>query len=166
MSKKKLDTLTKTKLLIQGEYLLIAVLFLVFGILKLLNIMKSNETRSHVFIIITFIGSIWVISDFIWSTFSKKRRAKVTYLDKIIMLPFGLWMFTYDLYSIIVWNNALTWYQYGIGSSFIAVSILYGFQAIYHWFVPTKAVLEIVREEEKEKLQDVAQKLDDKNEKE
>ncbi len=150
MSKKKpLDALTKAKLLIQGEYLLISLVFLTCGILKICDILNTTEIKGHIFNIVTLCGGVWIVFDFIWSTVSKRHRQKVTYLDKCLMLPLGLFTLSFNIYSLINWNNfSPDWYKYGISIIFFAVFVLYAFQAIYHWFFPTKAVLACVEEVE------------------
>ena len=149
--KKKLDELTKAKLLLQGEYLLISIIFLVLGILKLAGVYNTSTVRGHIFNFVTLVGGIWTVTDFCWSTFSKKRREKVTYLDKVLALPLGLYLIAYNLISIIIWNNVSQWYQYGIGFVFIYAFLMFSFEAIYHWFYPTKALLDAVKEDEQEK---------------
>ncbi len=149
--KKKLDPVIKTKLILQGEYLLISIVFLVLGVLKLVDVYKSSDVRGHIFNIVTLIGGLWAVFDFFWSTFSKKRREKVTYLDKVLALPLGLFLIVYNLISLIVWNNVAHWYRYGIGFVFIYVFLMLSFEAVYHWFFPTKALLEVLNEEEEER---------------
>ena len=161
--KKKLDYYTKSKLLIQGEYLLIAIVFLVLAILRLVGVISINEIRSRIFIFITTAGSCWIIFDFFWSTFSKKHRAKVTYLDKIIMFPVGLGILTYDFISLIRWSNSEEWYRIGIAIIFLVIFCVYTFQAIYHWFYPTKAFLAAVEADLKEK--EDSKKENEENEK-
>lgn len=153
MSKKKpLDPLTKAKLLIQGEYLLISLIFLACGILKIFDILKSSELRAHIFNFVTLAGSLWVIADFLWCTISKKKRAKVTYLDKILALPLGLYLLVFDIISLIRWTNVDDWYKYGISIAFFLIFLVYSFEAVYHWFYPTKMLLEAVEQDEAAKL--------------
>ncbi len=159
--KKKLDELTKAKLLIQGEYLVISIIFLVLGILKLVGVYGTNEIRGRIFNFVTLAGGLWTVTDFCWSTFSKKRREKVTYLDKVIALPLGLFLIPYNIISIVVWNNVSQWYQYGIGFVFIYAFLMLSFEAVYHWFYPTKAFLEAIKDDEKEKINSDASTIND-----
>lgn len=160
--KKPLDSLTKTKLIIQGEYLVISIVFLVLAILRLTGIYGVNEIRAHIFNIITLCGGIWAVVDFIWSSVSKKRRAKVTYLDKVLAFPLGIYLIIYNLISLILWNNVNQWYQYGISVVFIYAFLIFFFEAVYHWFYPTKAVLKVVEEEEKEKQEELRKSQEEK----
>ena len=164
--KKKLDELTKAKLLIQGEYLVISIIFLVLGILKLVGVYGTNEIRGRIFNFVTLIGGLWTVIDFCWSTFSKKRREKVTYLDKVLAFPLGLFLIVYNLISLIVWNNVPQWYRYGIGFVFIYAFLMLSFEAVYHWFYPTKALLEVLKEEEEERNKESAEKEESETNKE
>ena len=164
--KKKLDPVIKTKLILQGEYLLISIVFLVLGILKLTDVYKSSDVRGHIFNIVTLIGGLWAVFDFFWSTFSKKRREKVTYLDKVLAFPLGLFLIVYNLVSLIVWNNVPQWYRYGIGFVFIYAFLMLSLEAVYHWFYPTKALLEVLKEEEEERNKESIEKEDSEPNKE
>ena len=152
MSKKEpMSIAMKGKLLIQGEYLLIGLVFLVIGILKLTNIFQStSEVRFRIFNFISTIGGLWLIFDFFWSTFSKKRRAKIDYMDKIIMIPSGLLLLTFDIYCFINWGDGIPSFAvYPMGTAFTYIGVAYIFFAIYHWFKPTKALLAAIAEDEK-----------------
>ena len=141
----------KGKLLIQGEYLLIGLVFLVLGILKLVGIFPtSSEVRFRIFNFVTVLGSTWIIIDFIWSTFSGKRRAKIDYIDKILVLPAGLCLLVFDIFSFATWTDGIPEFaSYAVGVIFVYIGVVYLFQAIYHWFRPTKALLAAIAEDEK-----------------
>lgn len=152
MSKKEpMSIALKGKLIIQGEYLLIGLVFLVIGILKVTGIFPtSSEVRFRIFNFVTILGSTWILIDFLWSSFSKKRRAKIDYLDKVLVLPAGLALMGFDIYSFITWNEGIpSFANFYIGGAFIFIGAIYLFQAIYHWFRPTKALLAAIAEDEK-----------------
>lgn len=152
MSKKEpMSIALKAKLLIQGEYLLIGLIFLVVGILKLTGVFPTNGyVRFRIFNFVTLLGSAWIMFDFLWSTFSKARRAKVDYIDKILVLPAGLAFYTFDLICLVRWNEGILPYSAIVmGSVFCYIACVYIFQAIYHWFKPTKALLAAIAEDEK-----------------
>ena len=152
MSKKEpMSIALKGKLIIQGEYLLIGLVFLVIGILKVVGIFQTNsEVRFRIFNFVTILGSTWILIDFLWSSFSKKRREKIDYLDKILVLPAGLALMTFDIYSFVTWNEGIpSFASYAIGTVFIFIGVIYLFQAVYHWFRPTKALLNAIAEDEK-----------------
>lgn len=147
---KKLDPKTKVKLIYSGELLLFAILFLVFGILKMTKIMGYNETRRIVFNLITIFGSAWVITDLIWGLASKKRRQRICLLDKFLTLPVGLFIMTFDFISLIAKPANDNFYIYSIGGVFLYISVIYFFQAIYHFYKPIPGLLEDLEEEQKE----------------
>ena len=152
MSKKEpMSIAMKGKLLIQGEYLLIGLVFLVLGILKLVGVFPtSSEVRFRIFNFVTVLGSTWIIIDFIWSTFSNKRRAKIDYIDKILVLPAGLCLLVFDIFSFITWKDGIPEFaSYAVGAIFVYIGAIYLFQAVYHWFRPTKALLAAIAEDEK-----------------
>ena len=64
--KKKLSLETKTKLIYSLELIAIAVVLIVFAILKLTGIVPTKPTRLFVYNIITTIGGAYFIFDFIW----------------------------------------------------------------------------------------------------
>ena len=147
---KKLDPKTKVKLIYSGELLLFAILFLVFGILKMTKIMGYNETRRIVFNWITIFGSAWVITDLIWGLVSKKRRQRICLLDKFLTLPVGLFIMTFDFISLIAKPANDNFYIYSIGGVFLYISIIYFFQAIYHFYKPIPGLLDDFEEEQKQ----------------
>ena len=151
MSKKQpMSIALKAKLLIQGEYLLIGLIFLVVGILKLTNVFKTESIiRFRIFNFVTLLGSLWIMFDFLWSTFSKTRRAKIDYIDKILVLPAGLALYSFDLICLVRWSDGiLPWSRFLMGSVFCYIAAVYIFQAVYHWFRPTKALLRAIAEDE------------------
>lgn len=152
MAKKEpMSIALKGKLIIQGEYLLIGLVFLVLGILKIIGIFPtSSEVRFRIFNFVTVLGGTWIIIDFLWSTFSGKRRAKIDYIDKILVLPAGICILVFDIFSFITWTDGIPEFAgYAIGVIFVYVGVVYLFQAIYHWFRPTKALLAAIAEDEK-----------------
>jgi len=158
MSKAKpMDPVKKANLLISGEMILIAIAFLVLGFLRLFEVIKSSEIRGHIFNIITAVGGAWVLTDFIWSTVSKKRREKVTYLDKCLNLVMSLAVLAFDIYCFIHWADFKNeefmqgFFRIGISVVFFAIFTNYTFQGIYHYFKPTKQLLAAVAYDEEQK---------------
>ena len=149
-NKKEMDSLTKMKLIMSVEYLAIALVFLVVAILKLTGVMNSSDVRAKIFNFVTLAGSVWIIGDFIWASVSKKRKEKVDYLDKSLMLPLGIYLFIYNMVSIIIWDNAPQWYKYGMSAAFIYIFLTYSFFGVYHYFFPNKSLILAVEEEKKE----------------
>ena len=145
---KKLDKETKYKLIYSGELALFAIVFLVFAILKFTKIMGYNETRRVIFNWITLAGSAWGITDFIWALCSKKRRERVSLLDKILVLPLVAFIITFDLISLIAKPENPDFYIYMLGGAFSYVAVIYTFEAIYHFHHPIPGLLEEMEEEE------------------
>ena len=146
---KKIDPEKKVKLMYSGELLLFAIIFLVFGILKLTNVMKYNETRRIIFNWITIFGGTWGIIDFIWGAVSKKRRQRICLLDKILLLPLSLFIITFDFISLLAKPANEYFYSCSIGCAFMYVSAIYIFESIYHYYRPIPGLLEDEEEEEK-----------------
>ena len=149
MEKKKLDPVTKVKLILSIEYLIFVLLFLVLGILFLLAIIKVADWKRYAFTYVTLVGGAWIITDFFWTTFSQKRRAKNCLLDKALMLPVGLALVGFDIYAITQGCTETLPYRYVIGINFCVIAAIYLFETIYHWFRPIPAVIEAALEDEK-----------------
>ena len=146
---KKVDPHRKIKLIYSGELLLFAVLFLVFGILKITKVMGYNETRRIVFNWITIFGGAWIITDLVWGLVSKKRRLRICLLDTFLALPVALFMISFDFISLIAKPTNDDFYIYSIGGAFLYISVIYFFQSIYHYFKPIPGLLDDEEEEQK-----------------
>lgn len=146
----------KSKLIIQGEYLILGLAFVVVGILKLTGVFQTNNPiRFHIFICITIIGSLWLFIDLIWALVSKKRRQKVDLLDKFIMIPLAISIAIFDIYSFINWADGIpSFASYVIGTNFSYIGACYIFLAIFHWFIPSKMLLSVIEEDKKAELEE------------
>lgn len=147
--KNKMSDETKVKLIYSGEILLFAIIFAILGILKITRVIGYNETRALVFNYITLAGVAWGITDFIWAIASKKRRARVSLIDKILVLPLSVFMLVFDLINIIK-QPGEDFYVYMLSSAIFYVVAIYIFEAIYHWFYPLKELMEAIEEEKKD----------------
>ena len=165
MEKKKLDDLTKAKLIYSGELIFFAFVFIVLGILKITNILNISKNSkaiwyTYFFVILTFCGGIWFVVDFIWTIKSEKRRKKSSLVDKILLLPSSLATFIFDIRAFIVGiesireplnglnNNLLNFYTSFL---FFYFAIIYIFQAFYHYKYPLPLILEEIEKEKAEK---------------
>ena len=146
---KKLDPHKKIKLIYSGELMLFAILFLVFGILRITQIMPYRETRRIVFNWITIFGAWWGIIDIVWALASKKRKARVCLLDKFLLLPLSIFIITFDLISFIAKPTNDLFYILSIGCAFLYISVIYLFQAIYHYYKPIPGLFDDLEEEQK-----------------
>ena len=144
MKKKKLDMLTKAKLIYSGELALFAIVFLVFAILRITGVMAGNSTRSAIFNWVTIFGGSWLIIDCLWALFSEKRRPKVALIDKILHAPAGIYLVSFDIYCFVTnpaGNSDV--YRYGVPIVLFYLSACYLFESIYHFFKPVPGLLEI-----------------------
>lgn len=146
--KKKLDALTKAKLIYSGELIIIAIVFLVIAILKITKVIPTNETRHLIINWITLFGGLWVITDFIWALVSKKRRPRISLLDKCLHLPAGLYMVTFDLYCIISQTKDANILRFGFPIAILYLCACYIFEGFYHFYHPVPGILAAVVEEE------------------
>ncbi len=147
--KKKMSDMTKVKLIYCGELLVIAIVFLVLGILRLLGVMGTSSTRRLIFNWVTLFGGAWIIIDFIWFLASKKRRAKNSLLDKCLNLPIAPYLITFNLMCLIG-TQSDEFYNTGTAILFLYIFVNYTFQAVYHFFKPNPAMIEAAEEEETE----------------
>lgn len=132
MEKKKIDELTKAKLIYSGELLIFAIVFGTLGSLVLSGIINIGDWKKAAFVWVTLFGGILVCADFIWLLCSPKRQKKNSWIDKILPLPSAAFLIGYDLYSII--NNDDSFIRYVMGGVFLYLTAVYLFEGIYHWF--------------------------------
>ena len=149
MEKKKLDPVTKVKLILSIEYAIFVLLFLVLGLLFLLDVIKVADWKRYAFTYVTLAGGAWIITDFFWTAFSPARKAKNCFLDKCLMLPVGLALVGFDIYAITQGCAETLPYRYVIGINFCVIAAIYAFETIYHWFKPIPAVIEAALEDDK-----------------
>ncbi len=148
--KKKMSNETKIKLIYSGELVVIALIILVISILKFTGVMPTKQTRLLVYNIISLIGFVWIVVDFVWSIASKKRRQKTCFLDKFLMLPAGLYILFFDIMcfaKFFTYEEAIV--QYSIAGILMYLAVIELFMAVYHWFKPVPQILEAIEEANK-----------------
>lgn len=151
--KKKMDALTKAKLIYSGELMIFAIVFLVLGILKFVGVMGSNATRLNVFNWITLFGGTWIMIDFIWALLDKKRQKRISLVDKFLHLPAGIYLVTFDLYCLIAKPGIdSTICKYGVPIVFCYLALSYAFEAIYHFKYPVPGLLNAIVEVDDDKV--------------
>ena len=151
MEKKKLDMLTKAKLIYSGELLIFAIIFLVIAILRITGVMGGNQVRSAIFNWVTIFGGSWMIADCAWALFSKKRRPKVALIDKILHVPAGIYLVSFDIYCFVTHPDpASDVYRIGVPIVLFYLCACYIFESIYHFFKPIPGLLEIEEAEKAE----------------
>ena len=160
--KKKLDALTKIKIVFTIEYLVIAFVVITIGVLKLTNVMASRQPRLLIYNIITVLGSLFILYSSIRMLVDKKYRQKVEVLDKLLLLPLPLYLIPFDIYCFLHYGTFNTDYiKYSISSVLLYIGVVYIFLGIYHFFKPSKEILEALKEEEEKEL---LEKTEDKKE--
>ena len=144
MEKQKMPIEKKLKLIYSGELAIFAVVFAVLGILFLTEVIKPADWKRYVFTYLTLAGGLWLIADFVWTLASKKRRAKHSLLDKCLVLPVAPILISFDIYCIINGCAETLPYRWFIGVDFCYLSLVYAFQAIYHYYKPTRQMQDII----------------------
>ncbi len=166
--KKKMDVLTKAKLIYSCELGIFAIVFIVLAILKATGVMGTNETRLKVFNWITLFGGTWLIVDFFWAILSKKRQQRIALIDKFIHLPGGIYLIAFDLYCLIAQpdiNSPIC--KYGVPIIFTYLGLCYAFEAVYHFYHPVPTLLDAIQEDENQVVSEQdAQFVEEKKEEE
>lgn len=140
----------KNKLIYSGELILIAVVFIVLGILELLKVITLSDRFQLIFKIITLVGATWLVTDFVWTLLNKKRRANYSLMDKIMLLPLAIYLYAFDIAGFIV-PRPYEYYQVGVPVAFFYIACAYTFQGIYHYYHPIPILLQAIEEEKREK---------------
>ena len=175
MAKEKMSLEKKTKLIYSGELMLFAILFLVLATLEILHVIGKRHIMLVIFNWVTIFGGTWMLVDFFWVLFSKKRRKKNSLLDKALLIPLGIYLITFD---IICFCNAPivdvedNFRRLMMGIAFYYIGVIYLFQSIYHYFVPVPSLIQAIEdaykaeqeEMEKERLAALKEQEIDKDE--
>ena len=160
--KKKITPEQKYKLIYSGELAIVAVIAIVLGILFLLEILGRRDHTPIAYTVLTLTGAAWILFDFFWTTFSKERKAKKSYLDRILNLPLAIGLIIFDVYAIV---NGLSQPQYP--SKFISIFMFYIalntlFQAIYHYYKPIPEIIEMIEQDKIENQENIVNNEDNK----
>ena len=145
--KKKMDMLTKAKLIYSGELFVFAIAFLVVAILEFTQVIKISERHHIIFNWVTLFGGSWLIADFIWALVDKKRQKRIAIIDKIIHLPLGIYLISFDLFCLISKPTDPNVFQYGIPSALAYICLCYIFESIYHFKYPVPGLVDIDKDE-------------------
>ena len=157
----KMSIEKKNKLVYSLEMLIFAVVFIVIATLEVLNIIGKREVMMIIFNWVTIFGGTWMIADFFWVLFSKKRRVRNSLLDKALLLPLAVYLITFDIICFTGQSFVtMEFRRLMMGIAFYYFGADYLFQAIYHWFKPVPGMLESIEEEEKkEAIEDAAEEV-------
>ena len=142
-------TIKRIKWIYSGELLVIAAVFLTFGLLELLHVMNISDRMQLIFKIITLVGATWIVTDFVWLMLSPKRQKKNCKMDKIMVLPSAAYLYVFDILGF-VQERPYEYYQIGIPLLFFYLACVYSFQGIYHYYHPIPMVQEMIDEAIKE----------------
>lgn len=152
MAKKKLDELTKAKLIYSGELLVFAIVFAVLGILFLVRVIAPSDWKKWLVLVGGTLGSVWCFVDFAWILASPKRRAKNSLLDKILLLPSAATSLGFNIFfwiKMIPLNSDYdSLFAIFLGAILIYFSLTYLFEGFYHWKHPIPGLLEEEKKEE------------------
>lgn len=157
---KKLSEETKIKLIYSGEILLFAIAFAVLGILQLTEVLVISDTVVNIFKYATLVGSCLMIFLFIRAIQNpEKRKDKAIMADKISTLILSPYLISVDILLLAGQEVVVANARKFIAPVFVALSVIYLFQAIYHWFYPLKDLFEDDEEEvEKDNKEDTEEK--------
>ena len=164
MEKKKLSDETKIKLIYSGDLLVIALVLIVIGALKYANVIVTKPTRLFVYNILSACCGIWMVAEFIWAMVSPKKKARTPMLDKIMMLPIGVYILCFD--AICFTRKAMgldpleVYIRFSVGTVLTVIGLVYIFQAIYHFYHPVPQIIEAIEETEKARLEEEQKALE------
>ena len=164
--KKKMDTMTKAKLIYSGELFVFAIAFLVVAILEFTQVIKISERHHIIFNWVTLFGGSWLIADFIWALADKKRQKRIAMIDKIIHLPLGIYLIAFDLFCLISKPSDPNIYQYGIPSALTYICLCYIFESLYHFKYPVPGLVDIDKDEKEVVASQDAEFVQEQNEEE
>ena len=160
--KKKMDEYTKAKLIYTIELSVFAVAFLVVAILQIVRIINFGETHLRVINWITVFGASIGLIDFVWFLKSPVRRKKNSMVDKCLLVPLMIYILTFDIICFINYANPqLELAQIMIPIALLYVTVVYTFEAIYHWYKPVPMLFEALEEEKENPQEEVNPDVDD-----
>ncbi len=147
MDKEKMSIEKKTKLIYSGELLIFAILFLVIATLEILGVIGKKEIMMIIFNWVTIFGGTWMLVDFFWVLFSKKRRKKNSLLDKAMLIPAGIYLIVFDSLCFAQLSFiTMEFRRLMMGILFYYLGACYLFQGIYHYFFPVPAIVAAIEE--------------------
>ncbi len=155
MAKENSSIEKKTKLIYTIELLVFAVLFMVIATLEVVGVIGKREIMLIIFNWVTIFGATWMIVDCIWVAFSKKRRKKNSLLDKILLIPFAIYIITFDIICFCGLDFVtMEFRRLMMGIGFYYLGAVYLFQGIYHYFRPVPAIVEAIEQAKAEELKE------------
>ena len=154
MDKEKL--LKKTKLIFFIEYLAIAAILLIIGLLRIFDIIPYNEKRLLAYNIITLVGAAYIFFEFTWFLLSKKKREKNDLIDKIFPVPLAIFLVIFDIMVLSKYIEDINFIKYCISGVILYAAAMSIFLGVYHYQKPSKMLLATVEEEYQKMLEEEA----------
>ena len=165
--KKKLTIEQKVILSYSIELIVIALIALVIGVLKLVDVIHTKPNRLLVYNVISLIGGLWIIIELIWAFCSPKKKQRTCLLDKYLLLPAMGYLLAFDVYCFIYYGQEINdlFVRISIGAVLIYIALAYIYQGIYHYKHPVPQILAAIEEmkkaEEAEKKEEEESKVVD-----
>ena len=136
------------------ELFVVAAIVIVLATLKLVGIIPSSQNFRHVFNIITLVGATYIIADFVWLCFSKKRQKRNSWFDKLSIIPFALAIFVFDIICLAQWNaENIEYFTIFVVIAFYYIAAIYIAQGLYHIKKPSPAIVISAMEEYNDKIE-------------
>ena len=146
---KKLEPLTKLKLVYLIELLIFVVLFSVLASLLVAKVILVADWKRYLFTYATLIGGVWILIDFVWTLNSPKKRAKSSLVDKGMLVPAAIGLIAFDIYAfaqglvhIPEGQTTNIIFNYALAIDFYYLAAVYLFESVYHWYRPVPALME------------------------
>ena len=168
MSKEKMSTEKKLKLIYSGELLFFGILFIVLATLEILGLIGKRSLMMTIFNWVTIFGGTWMLVDFFWVLFSKKRRKKNSLLDKALLIPAGIYLIVFDSLCFAGYfptseEAGMAMRRLFMGILFYYLGAIYIFQSIYHYFFPVPSLIEAIEQaKEEERKESEAEAIENK----
>lgn len=160
MSKEKMSTEKKLKLIYSGELLFFGILFIVLATLEILGLIGKRSLMMTIFNWVTIFGGTWMLVDFFWVLFSKKRRKKNSLLDKALLIPAGIYLIVFDSLCFagffpVSEEAGMAMRRLFMGILFYYLGAIYIFQSVYHYFFPVPSLVEAIEQAKQEETQEL-----------
>ena len=161
MEKEKMPIEKKLKLIYTGELIFFGVLFLTLATLEILGVIGKREIMMIIFNWVTIFGGTWMLVDFFWVLFSKKRRKKNSILDKALLVPAGIYLITFDILCFCQLSFiTMEFRRLMMGILFYYLGVIYIFQGIYHYFFPVPSLIEAIEQAKEEEQKELNQAIE------
>lgn len=133
------------------ELLVFSLVFVTLGVLMLVGVLGKTTGFRQVFTYVTLAGAALIVGDLIWALASKKRRQRVSLVDKFIIIPAPIAIVILDIFTLVNGVDAMVEiHRLVVGIVFCYIAAVYVFEAVYHYYFPLKELMEAAEEDEEE----------------